>query len=136
MRCVLQRVTRGAVQVDGHTVGAIDNGFVALTGVIDTDTVEDIDLLVEKIRGLRVFDDEEGTMNLSLHDVAGAVLVISQFTLHADCRKGRRPSFNRAAPPEVARPMIDRFIQALRDRGLRVESGRPGLLGGMFESGL
>lgn len=125
MRAVLQRVTHGSVRVDDQVVGAIDQGFVILVGVGHGDGETEAQWLARKIAGLRVFDDEEGKFNRSLQDVGGGCLVVSQFTLFADSRKGRRPSFTRAAPPEIAEPLIERFAAMLRQAGVqRVEMGQ------------
>jgi D-tyrosyl-tRNA(Tyr) deacylase len=118
MRVVLQRVRRGAVRVNGQTVGEIGHGFVILAGVGPRDGEAQAQWLARKIAGLRVFDDAEGRFNLSLLDVGGGCLVVSQFTLYADARKGRRPSFTDAAPPEVAEPLIARFAEMLRQAGV------------------
>jgi D-aminoacyl-tRNA deacylase len=124
MRAVLQRVTYGAVRVDDEIVGAVDLGFVILVGVGHTDGDAEARWLARKIAGLRVFEDADGKFNLSLQDVSGGCLVISQFTLFADARKGRRPSFTDAAPPEIAAPLIERFAAMLREEGIaRVEMG-------------
>lgn len=124
MRAVLQRVRRGSVTVEGRVVGAIEQGFVALVGVTHSDTRVQADLLARKIAQLRVFDDDEGKMNRSLLDVGAGVLLVSQFTLYADARKGRRPSFTDAARPEVASPLIDYLAERLRAEGVvRVEQG-------------
>lgn len=124
MRAVLQRVKRGAVRVDGEVTGAVDQGFVILVGVGHEDGDEQVQWLARKIAGLRVFEDGDGKFNLSLLDVGGGCLVVSQFTLYADARKGRRPSFVNAAPPEVAEPLIERFAAMLRQAGVeRVEMG-------------
>jgi D-tyrosyl-tRNA(Tyr) deacylase len=125
MRAVLQRVTHGSVQVDDEVVGAIEQGFVILVGVGHADGEHEAQWLARKIAGLRVFDDEDGKFNRSLLDVGGGCLVVSQFTLFADSRKGRRPSFTRAAPPEIAEPLIERFAAMLRQAGVqRVEMGQ------------
>jgi len=127
MRVVVQRCSRAEVRIDGITVGQIGKGFVLLVGVTDTDTREDADVLAKKIAQLRVFEDEAGKMNLALGDVGGAILSISQFTLYADCRKGNRPSFIRAARPETAAPLYDYFNATLREQyHLQVETGRFG----------
>lgn len=123
MRAVVQRVSRAQVSVEGQVVGCIAKGFVVLLGVANTDTQADVDYVVEKIAGLRVFPDTEGKMNLSLADVGGEILAVSQFTLHGDCRRGKRPSYSDAARPEVAIPLYERFVQDLRLRGIRVETG-------------
>jgi D-tyrosyl-tRNA(Tyr) deacylase len=118
MRAVLQRVTRGSVRVNEEIVGAVDLGFVILVGVGHTDGEAEARWLARKIAGLRVFEDADGKFNLSLQDVNGGCLVISQFTLFADARKGRRPSFTDAAPPEIAAPLIERFAAMLREEGI------------------
>ncbi len=124
MRVVLQRVQQGAVRVDGTTTGAIEQGFVILVGVGHTDGEEQARWLARKIAGLRVFEDDSGKFNRSLLDISGGCLVVSQFTLFADARKGRRPSFTDAAAPEVAAPLIERFAAMLREEGVsRVEMG-------------
>lgn len=124
MRIILQRVTRGSVTVDGHITGSIEQGFVALVGVTHGDTQAEADLLAKKTANLRVFEDSEGKMNLSALDVNAGVLVISQFTLYADSRKGRRPSFTDAARPEVAAPLVEFYAERLRTEGIqRVEKG-------------
>lgn len=126
MRALLQRVFRGRVLVGDEAVGAIGHGYVVLLGVGQRDTPQDADWLAERIVALRLFADESGKSNRSLLDVAGAVLVVSQFTLYADARKGRRPSFTEAAPPAVASVLYERFVQSLREKGVRVETGRFG----------
>ena len=127
MRVVVQRCSRAEVRIDGERVGQIEKGFLLLVGITDTDTREQADVLAKKIAQLRVFEDAEGKMNLALNEVGGAVLSISQFTLYADCRKGNRPSFIRAARPETAAPLYDYFNDTLRTRyNLRVETGRFG----------
>ena len=127
MRIVVQRCSRAEVRIDGHRVGQIEKGFLLLVGVTDTDTREQVDLLAKKIAQLRVFEDAEGKMNLALNEVGGAILSISQFTLYADCRKGNRPSFIRAARPETAEPLYDYFNDILRTRyNLPIETGRFG----------
>ena len=127
MRVVLQRCTRAEVRIDGQTVGQIGKGFMCLVGITEGDTTADADLLAKKVAQMRVFEDEQGKMNLALKDVGGAILSISQFTLYADCRKGNRPSFIRAARPEVAEPLYDYFNTQLRkEYDLVVETGRFG----------
>jgi D-tyrosyl-tRNA(Tyr) deacylase len=123
MRAVIQRVGKASVSVEGEVVGQIGRGVVVLVGVTHGDTQEQADWLAEKIASLRIFEDAEGKMNLGLLDVGGAALVVSQFTLYADARKGRRPSFTDAALPEVAEPLVDYFAQALRRQGVPVETG-------------
>jgi D-tyrosyl-tRNA(Tyr) deacylase len=123
MRAVVQRVSRGSVSVRGEVVGAIERGVVVLVGVTHDDTEERAEWLARKIAGLRIFEDRVGKMNAGLLDVDGAALVISQFTLYADARKGRRPGFTDAAPPEVAEPLVEYFARALRNHGVPVETG-------------
>ena len=123
MRALLQRVSRASVTVDGRVVGRIDRGFVVLLGVTHADTRAEAEWVAAKIAGLRVFDDDAGKMNLSLADVGGALLVVSQFTLYGDARKGRRPSFSDAAAPEQAEPLVDWFVDCLRRAGFTVATG-------------
>jgi D-tyrosyl-tRNA(Tyr) deacylase len=118
MRAILQRVTGGSVTVTGNVVGQIGPGYVILLGVTHTDSPVELKKLVEKTVNLRVFEDEQGKMNRSVLEVGGEVLVISQFTLFADTKKGRRPSFIKAAPPEIAEPLVAQFVEALRAAGL------------------
>jgi len=124
VRVLLQRAKHGTVTVAGETVGRIDGGLVLLTGVSAEDDEAVIAKMAAKVANLRIFNDAEGKFNLSLLDVGGGALVISQFTLYADARKGRRPSFTQAARPEIAEPLIARFVEALRREGVaRVETG-------------
>jgi D-tyrosyl-tRNA(Tyr) deacylase len=123
MRAVLQRVTRASVRVEGETVGEITRGLVVLLGVAREDADEDALYLLEKTAVLRIFDDAEGHMNLSVEEAGGALLVVSQFTLYGDARRGRRPSWSDAAPPETAERLYALFIEEARRRGLRVASG-------------
>jgi D-aminoacyl-tRNA deacylase len=124
MRIILQRVRRGSVTVDGRITGAVDVGFVAFVGVTHGDTQAEADLLAKKTANLRVFEDDAGKMNLSALDVGAGVLVVSQFTLYADMRKGRRPSFIDAAQPDIAAPLVDYYAERLRAEGItRVEMG-------------
>lgn len=123
MRVVVQRSKEAQVTVEGRVTGRIDQGLVLLVGVTQEDTEQDARFLAEKLAGLRIFDDEEGKMNLSVKDIGGAILSISQFTLYGDCRKGRRPNFMAAARPEQAEPLYDRFNELLREQGLVVETG-------------
>jgi D-tyrosyl-tRNA(Tyr) deacylase len=124
MRVLLQRVTRGSVAVDNNVVGKVTGGYVALVGVTHTDTEAHADVLARKVAVLRVFDDEQGKMNRSILDVGGAVLVISQFTLYADAKGQRRPSYMQAARPEQAAPLVDYFCDRLRTEGVQhVETG-------------
>jgi D-tyrosyl-tRNA(Tyr) deacylase len=123
MRVVLQRVTEAHVNVTGATVGAIKAGLLVLVGVASSDTAKDAEHLADKIVNLRVFEDESRRMNRSLIDTSGALLVISQFTLYGDCRKGRRPSFDEAAPPEMAKKLYEYFIECLRRSKMVVQTG-------------
>jgi D-aminoacyl-tRNA deacylase len=124
MQACIQRVRRASVTVAGECIGRIERGLVVLLGVADSDDETDARLLADKIGTLRVFDDPAGKMNLALADVAGSVLVVSQFTLLGDCRKGRRPSFTAAAPPERAEPLYEFFVDQLRRQGHEVQTGR------------
>ena len=126
MQVVLQRVTSGRVSVDGQAIAEIGTGLVILLGVGPDDGEEQISYLVEKIANLRIFEDEQGKINLSLLDVGGAAIVVSQFTLYADTRKGRRPSFTDAAAPELARPLVERFAGQLRTLGVPTQTGEFG----------
>ncbi len=129
MRVVLQRVSRASVSIDGRVVGSIGRGHLLLVGFTDDDDPAGAEWMAEKVVALRVFNDFEGKMNLSLEDVVGDVLVVSQFTLYGDSRKGRRPSFVHAARPEVAIPLYEHFLSALRRRAPgRVESGEFGAM--------
>jgi len=123
MRLLIQRVSHARVTVGGETVGAIGPGLVILVGVAPGDGEDQARWLANKTAGLRIFEDAEGKMNASLLDVGGAALVVSQFTLYADTRKGRRPSLTDAAPPEIAEPLVERFAALLRERGVPVEMG-------------
>ncbi|GAB4148341.1 MAG: D-aminoacyl-tRNA deacylase [Planctomycetaceae bacterium] len=124
MRAVVQRVSRASVTVDGDVVGVIQRGFLVLLGVSSDDTQDDAIYLAKKIGGLRVFEDEQGKMNLGLQDVGGAVLLVSQFTLMGDCRQGRRPSFIAAASPDMADQLYRAVAAELRGQGLSVETGK------------
>jgi D-tyrosyl-tRNA(Tyr) deacylase len=126
VRAVIQRVAESAVAVDGRVVGAIGRGLLVLLGVAAEDDERDADYIADKVIGLRCFQDADSKFNLSVEDVGGALLVISQFTLFGDCRKGRRPSFTDAARPEHAIPLYERVVRRLRDRGLKVETGEFG----------
>jgi len=123
MRVVLQRVSSASVTIDGRAAGAIERGFLLLVGFTAGDGEAQVTWMADKVAGLRVFADDEGRMNRDLHDAGGSALVVSQFTLYADARRGRRPSFVDAALPEVAEPLYEQFVQALRDRGIRVATG-------------
>lgn len=128
MRILLQRVSRAEVRVDGRVTGHIAAGFCLLVGFTHGDGAEQVAWMADKILGLRLFGDAEGKMNLALGDVNGALLVVSQFTLYGDAQKGRRPSFIDAARPELAEPLYERFVAALRERGARVETGEFGAM--------
>lgn len=123
MRAVLQRVSRASVCVAGHTAGAIGPGLLVLLGVARDDAAGDAALLAEKTAGLRIFEDDVGKMNRSVEEIGGAILVVSQFTLLGDCRKGRRPGFTEAAPPLLAEQLYQRYVATLRKRGLTVATG-------------
>jgi D-aminoacyl-tRNA deacylase len=124
MRAVIQRVKRASVEVDHVTVGEIGPGLVILLGIANWDGREDADRLSERIINLRIFPDhEEGKMNLSVRDIEGSLLVVSQFTLYGDCRRGRRPSFDQAAAPEQAQPLYDYFVERVKNAGLTVRTG-------------
>ena len=124
MRAVVQRVSSASVTVAGEVVGQIGRGFLVLLGVAVDDGQEDLIYLAQKVVGLRVFEDADGKMNLSLGDVGGAMLVVSQFTLYGDCRKGRRPGFVDAARPDQADPLYRNFVAEVRGQGIQVETGR------------
>ena len=123
MRVVLQRVNHSRVTVDGVTLAEIGLGMVILLGIGPDDSDEQIELLVKKIANLRIFEDDQGKINRSILDVGGGAIVVSQFTLYADTRKGRRPSFTDAAPPEIANPLVDRFAQRLTKEGVPTQTG-------------
>ena len=124
MRAIVQRVSRAKVTVNEWIAGEIGLGLVVLLGVAREDTESDVNYLAEKIAGLRIFVDSEGKMNLSLLDVGGSVLAVSQFTLYGDVRRGKRPSFDAAAPPDAARRLYEQFVERIRAAGLRCETGR------------
>lgn len=124
MRAVVQRVSRAKVSVDGWTTGEIGLGVLVLVGVAHEDAEADVNYMADKIAGLRIFEDEEGKMNRSVVDVGGSVLAVSQFTLYGDVRRGKRPSFDAAAPPELARRLYELFVERIRSAGLRCETGR------------
>jgi D-tyrosyl-tRNA(Tyr) deacylase len=123
MRAVVQRVSRASVRVGGRRVGEIGPGLLVFAGIASGDVTESAEWMADKIVSLRVFEDEGGKMNRSLAEAGGAILCVSQFTLLGDCRKGRRPSYARAAAPEAAKPLFDALVAALRARGARVETG-------------
>jgi len=124
MRAVVQRVSRAKVRVNGEITGEIGLGLLVLLGVGEGDTRTDADYLAEKTIGLRIFEDAGGKMNLSVAEVSGALLVVSQFTLYGDARRGKRPSFDAAAPPEQARELYEYFVEKVRASGVRLETGR------------
>lgn len=128
MKAVIQRTTNASVTIDGSVVGEIKQGLVVLLGVTHEDTQQDIDYLVKKIINLRIFEDENQKMNLSLKDTEGSILSISQFTLYADTRKGRRPSFVQAAKPDEAKRLYERFNEALREEDIHVVTGEFGAM--------
>lgn len=123
MRAVIQRVKKGSVTVKEQTVGSIDKGLVVLLGISEQDQTEDIAYMVDKTINLRIFEDSEGKMNLSLLEVGGELLVISQFTLYGDCRKGRRPSFSNAAKPEKAQELYENYVDMCRRQNIHTETG-------------
>ena len=128
MKVVVQRAKDASVKVEDETIGKITNGLVLLVGVTHEDTVEDAKYLVNKVTNLRIFEDKDGKMNLSLKDVGGSVLSISQFTLYADTRKGRRPSFVKAASPEQANDLYEQFNEMIEREGVTVETGKFGAM--------
>ncbi|HEX2095692.1 MAG TPA: D-aminoacyl-tRNA deacylase [Longimicrobiaceae bacterium] len=128
MRVVLQRVSRARVTVEGRATGEIGRGLLLLVGFTDADTEEALAWMAEKVVGLRIFPDDEGKMNRSVEEAGGALLVVSQFTLYGDARRGRRPSFVEAARPETAIPLYERFLELLRASGRRVETGEFGAM--------
>jgi len=128
MRVVVQRSKEACVRVHGEVVGQIAQGLVLLVGITHEDTEQDVRYVADKVAGLRIFEDGQQKMNLSVADVGGQILSISQFTLYGDCRKGKRPNFMAAARPEHAEPLYERFNELLRERGLHVETGRFGAM--------
>ncbi|MBU8905514.1 D-aminoacyl-tRNA deacylase [Desertibacillus haloalkaliphilus] len=123
MKVVLQRAKQASVTVNGDVTGAIDHGLVLLVGITHDDSMDDVTYVADKVANLRIFEDENQKMNLSLLDVKGSVLSVSQFTLYGDCRKGRRPNFMNAAKPDVANELYEAFNQELRSKGITVETG-------------
>ena len=126
MRLVVQRVRRASVSVEDEVVGAIDRGALVLAGVGTADSADIVERMADKLIGLRYFEDTEGRTNLAIADAGGSLLVVSQFTLYADVRRGRRPGFTDAAPPDRAVPLLDRFVERLRGAGVHVATGRFG----------
>lgn len=133
MKVVLQRVKKASVVVDEKTVGQIDQGLLLLVGITHDDTEEDAKYLADKIVNLRIFEDDEEKMNLSLLDIGGKILSVSQFTLYGDTRKGRRPNFMEAAKPDIANPLYEKFNELLREKGVQVETG---IFGAMMDVSL
>lgn len=123
MRAVVQRVSRGSVEIEGNVVGSIKKGLMVLLGVNENDTMDDVNYMAEKVVNLRVFDDEDGKMNYSLLDIKGELLIVSQFTLYGDCRKGRRPNYMAAAKPEKADELYKEFVNACRLQQVKTETG-------------
>ncbi|MBI9076908.1 MAG: D-tyrosyl-tRNA(Tyr) deacylase [Desulfatibacillum sp.] len=128
MRAVVQRVGKSSVTVDGQVVGAIESGLLVLLGVAPEDTSKEVEFLAKKIVGLRIFEDDAGKMNRSLDEIQGEMLVVSQFTLYGDCRKGRRPSFISAAPPELAEKLYEEFVSAVDMLGIKIATGKFGAM--------
>ena len=126
MRAVVQRVSSSKVTVDEEVVGKVNKGLLVLLGVTHDDTSKDVDYIVDKVTNLRIFEDENDKMNLSLKDIDGEILAVSQFTLYGDCRRGRRPSFSDAARPDVANPLYEEFVQKVRGLGINVSTGKFG----------
>lgn len=123
MRAVVQRVDKAKVTVDGKIVGEISRGLMVLVGVVEGDTEKDVQYLADKVTGLRIFEDEAEKMNLSVKDIGGEILSVSQFTLYGDCRKGKRPSFDKAAKPETAIVLYEKFNELCRQQNIKVETG-------------
>ena len=126
MRAVVQRVDSAAVEVEGAMVGSVGKGLLVLLGVEKEDTDRDLEYLLDKVAGLRIFEDEDGKMNRGLETVGGEILVVSQFTLYGNCRKGRRPDFLAAARPEIAIPLYEKFVALCREKGFHTETGEFG----------
>ncbi|NLM20811.1 MAG: D-tyrosyl-tRNA(Tyr) deacylase [Peptococcaceae bacterium] len=124
MRCVIQRVSKASVQVENETIAQINHGILALVGIGREDSLKDLQWMAEKLSGLRIFEDEQGKMNLSLLDVQGEMLLVSQFTLYGDCRKGKRPSFTEAAAPQEAEKLFNELVNAVRQKGIPVKTGK------------
>jgi D-tyrosyl-tRNA(Tyr) deacylase len=124
MRAVIQRVSRAEVQVDNTSIGTIDRGLLLFLGIHGSDSDKDVHWLADKVINLRIFDDSDGIMNLSLLDTGGSLLIVSQFTLFGDCRKGRRPSWSQAAPPDTARLLYHNFVETVRQNGIITQTGK------------
>jgi len=137
MRAVVQRVDKADVTVDGQVTGSVKKGLLVLLGVAEGDTEKDLQYMVDKVTGLRIFEDDADKMNLSVKDVGGELLVVSQFTLCGDARKGKRPSFDKAAKPELANAYYEKFVELCREQGLHVETGvfRAHMLVGLVNNG-
>ena len=137
MRAVVQRVDKADVTVDGQVTGSVKKGLLVLLGVADGDTEKDLQYMVDKVTGLRIFEDDADKMNLSVKDVGGELLVVSQFTLCGDARKGKRPSFDKAAKPDLANAYYEKFVELCRAKGLHVETGvfRAHMLVGLVNNG-
>ena len=133
MRLVIQKVSSSNVKINNEVVGSIDKGFMVLVGITDSDNKMIVDKMVDKLINLRIFEDENDKLNLSLLDVKGSILSISQFTLYANCKKGRRPSFIEAAKPDISKPLYEYFNQQLKEKGVMVETG---VFGAMMEVSL
>ena len=124
MRAVIQRVKQASIAIDGIRTGSISRGIVTFLGICHKDDIRAISWMVEKIIHLRIFSDPDGKMNISLADINAEMLIVSQFTLYGDCRKGRRPGYSAAAPPEIAEPLYNRFVEEVRKKGIHAETGR------------
>ncbi len=123
MRAVIQRVSRASVRINDRATRRIDHGLVVLLGIRTDDTVKELQWLADKVVHLRIFDDDDGKMNISLADIGGEMLIISQFTLYGDCRKGRRPGYSNSAPPEIAEPLYQQFIEEVKNHRISVATG-------------
>lgn len=128
MKAVVQRVTEANVKVNGNIVGEIENGLLILLGITEQDTEKDIETIVQKLINLRIFEDDSNKMNLSLLDIGGSILSVSQFTLYGDVRKGRRPSFSKAAPPQMAEKLYDKFNEYIESQSIHIETGTFGAM--------
>ncbi|KAA3611003.1 MAG: D-tyrosyl-tRNA(Tyr) deacylase [Calditrichaeota bacterium] len=132
MRALIQRVAKGSVSIDGNTVGEIAQGLVLMLGIKKDDTIEDVKFVANKCVNLRIFNDTQGNLNKSLLEIGGEMLIISQFTLYGDSRKGRRPGFSDAAPPEIAEPLYEKFIEEIKLNSVRVATGKFGAMMQVF----